>query len=496
MNAMPPTVSASGPDHECDLFVDLDGTLIAGDIAEESLARAARSGPDFLEALRAYTAGGLADLKHALAQSTPPDVSNLPYRDEVLTYIRKAREDGRRVILATASDKAVARAVADHLGLFDEVIASEPGRNLKGAEKLKAIEAVATGPFEYIGDSDADLPIWEAARYSGFVAPSAAGKRLMSQIPSSVTLHVDRKMTPWRALLKAMRPHQWAKNILVFVPILFAHEYSYLPVVGAGLLAFLCFGLCASGVYLLNDIIDIQADRIHLTKRNRPFAAGDLSIRRGLLASGVLLCGSIVIAAMFLNILFSAVLIGYMLFTTAYTFILKRYSTADVVALSLLYTVRILAGAAATELAPSPWLLSYSLFFFLSLAYMKRYIELAAIDTDAGDEKLPSRNYYASEINLVLTFGISNGALSVLTLAQYVNSAAVTQSYATPYLLWLIVPIMMFWTYRSWTWASQGKIGDDPVVFALEDPISRICVLIILAIILTAHSVDIPWSFS
>lgn len=168
----------------------------------------------------------------------------------------------------------------------------------------------------------------------------------------------------------------------------------------------------------------------------------------------------------------------------------------DVVALSLLYTVRILAGSAATYLAPSPWLLSYSLFFFLSLAYMKRFIELDGMQAKRDNEKLPSRNYYASEVQLVMTFGIANGALSILTLAQYVHSTSVEIAYETPFMLWLIVPIMMFWTYRSWTWASRGKIGDDPVVFALKDRISRICVAIVLLVIITARvvpvSLDLP----
>lgn len=494
MNAMPTIVSKSDSTTQCDLFVDLDGTLVAADIATESLARTTRDKFASVAAVRAYASGGLSALKASLAETSPPDVTTLPYREEVLTYIREARAQGRKVILATAADKAVAQQVANHLGLFDDVIASQPGRNLKGAEKLKAIEDLANGPFEYLGDSDADLPIWRAASRAGFVAPSPAARQEMARDPSRVSLHVAPQVSTWTALIKAMRPHQWAKNVLVFVPMIFAHEYVYPPVVLAGVIAFICFSLCASGVYLLNDIVDIQADRQHTTKRNRPFAAGHLSIGKGLLAALTLLGLSIGIALAFVNALFGVVLIAYLVLTTGYTFVLKRFSTADVVALSLLYTIRILAGAAATMVAPSPWLLSYSLFFFLSLAYMKRYIELESMDAKRGDEKLPSRNYYASENQLVLTFGVANGALSVLTLAQYVNSTSVRQIYATPYLLWLIVPIMMFWTYRSWTWASRGQIGDDPVVFALKDQISRICVLLVLIVIISARAFEMPWS--
>ncbi|MCK0149799.1 UbiA family prenyltransferase [Marivita sp. S6314] len=489
---MPPIVSKSTLSTGLDLFVDLDGTLIAGDIAEESLARTARNWRAFVAAAQSYSAGGLSGLKRSLATSMPPDVTNLPFREDVLDYIRGARAAGRRVVLATAADKQIAVAVADHLGLFDAVIASEPGRNMKGEAKLHAIQDMAAGPFEYLGDSAADVPIWQAAERSGFVAPSAQARHEMKRDPGSVSLHIEPSISQGKALMKAMRPHQWAKNVLVFVPILFAHEYVDPGVLLAGLMAFVCFSLCASGVYLVNDIIDIEADRKHATKHKRPFAAGHLSIRRGLLAAGALLGGSVLAAFAFVNVLFGLVLASYAVLTTAYTFCLKRYSTVDVVALSLLYTWRILAGSAATALAPSPWLLSYSLFFFLSLAYMKRYIEIDAMKTADEDEKLPSRNYYASEVQLVLTFGIANGALSVLTLAQYVNSTSVEQFYSMPFLLWLIVPVMMFWIYRTWTWASRGKIGDDPVVFALKDRISRICVGIVLLIIIAARVLPQP----
>ena len=494
MTTMPEIVSNSIQSDTLDLFVDLDGTLIAGDIAQESLAQATRDPQVFRDAVLGYVSGGLSGLKRSLAENAAPDVATLPYREEVLDYLRVARNSGRRIVLATATDITIARQVAAHLGLFDDVIGTVPGRNLKGAAKLEAIREMAQGPFEYLGDSDADIPVWRFAEKSGFVSPSPAARREMERSADSVSFQLDKEMTTAAALIKAMRPHQWAKNVLVFVPILFAHEYMHFDVLVAGILAFVCFSLCASGVYLINDIADIQSDRRHATKHKRPFAAGHLSIRHGLMAAVVLLASAVFGAFILVNVLFGVVITGYAILTTAYTFLLKRFSTIDVVALSLLYTVRILAGSAATLLAPSPWLLSFSLFFFLSLAYMKRYIELDGISsTEVEDVRLPSRNYYASELQLVLTFGIANGALSILTLAQYVNSTSVYAYYATPFMLWLIVPVMMFWIYRSWTWASRGKIGDDPVVFALRDNISRVCVATILLIIITSRSVDISW---
>jgi 4-hydroxybenzoate polyprenyltransferase/phosphoserine phosphatase len=496
MTTISDIVSNSIQSDKLDLFVDLDGTLIAGDIAQESLAQATRDPQVFRDAVLGYFSGGLSGLKRSLAENAAPDVATLPYREEVLEYLRVARNSGRRIVLATATDITIARRVAAHLGLFDDVIGTVPGRNLKGKAKLEAIREMAQGPFEYLGDSNADIPIWRVAEKSGFVSPSPAARREMERSADSVTFQLDKKMTTAAALIKAMRLHQWAKNVLVFVPILFAHEYMHFDALVAGILAFVCFSLCASGVYLINDIADIQADRKHATKYKRPFAAGHLSIRQGLVAAAVLLGGAILASFLLVNILFGLVLTGYAILTTAYTFWLKRFSTVDVVALSLLYTVRILAGSAATYLAPSPWLLSYSLFFFLSLAYMKRFIELDGMQAKRDNEKLPSRNYYASEVQLVMTFGIANGALSILTLAQYVHSTSVEIAYETPFMLWLIVPIMMFWTYRSWTWASRGKIGDDPVVFALKDRISRICVAIVLLVIITARvvpvSLDLP----
>lgn len=494
MTDMSEIVSDSVQPDLLDLFVDLDGTLIAGDIAAESLVRSGRRMSSVRAAIRAFFAGGLAALKHSLAQTSAPGIATLPYRPAVLDYIRTARSQGRRVILATAADITIARQVAEHLGLFDDVIGSVPGRNLKGEAKLAAIKDIARGPFEYLGDSDADIPIWQAARKSGFVNPSAGARQQMARTPDAVSIHVENEMSRLTALVRAMRPHQWSKNVLIFVPILFAHEYMYLDIVWAGLLAFVSFSLCASGVYLVNDIVDIEADRRHATKHKRPFAAGHLTVSHGLVAATILFVGSLVFAFALVNTLFGLVLTGYAMLTTAYTFCLKRYSTIDVVALSLLYTVRILAGSAATLLTPSPWLLSFSL-FFLSLAYMKRYIELDGIVlSEQVNVRLPSRNYYASELQLVLTFGIANGALSILTLAQYVNATTVESFYTTPVMLWLIVPIMMFWIYRSWTWASRGKIGDDPVVFALSDQISRICVAAVLCVIVAARFADFAWA--
>ena len=481
--------TASAPTSALPLYVDLDHTLVRTDVAQEMLIRSAKSPVALWRALKATLQQGFSGLKSALAQEVPLRADLLPYNEAVLDHIAAARAAGRPVILATAADQHVAEAVAAHLGVFDEIIASSPGSNLKGAAKLVAIQAHCdNGPFEYLGDSQADMPIWQAATARGFAkAPKEAQHWL-----DEATLQPTATGSTARALLKAMRPHQWAKNALLFLPLIFAHLYIDSASLMAAALGFLAFSLCASAVYLLNDLLDVDSDRAHATKCNRPFAAGTLRPLTGLAASTGLFALALIFGAL-IGPLFLAILITYVTLTKAYSLWLKQYSTIDVVVLALLYTVRIIAGAAAIMVMPSPWLLTFSLFFFLSLAYMKRYIELSRLIAAMPqvDERLPARNYYSGDITVVQTFGIANGALSLLTLAEYVNSDTVKERYLTPEFLWLLLPVMMFWTYRSWMWANRDQIGDDPVVFALRDQISRISVAAMLAIVLLARYVDL-----
>ena len=473
------------------LFVDLDGTLTHTDVAQELLLRSMKSPAVALAALSGYRRHGVSGLKAELADKADFRADLLPYNADVVAYIRQARDDGRQVILATAADQKVADAVADYLGLFDAVLASHPEFNLKGERKLAAIrEYVSGADFEYLGDSKADIPIWQAASARGFARiPGAA-----VSLAADATLRPAALQTPkTKALLRAMRPHQWAKNVLIFLPLIFAHLYADAASVGAAALAFAIFSLCASAVYLLNDMLDVDADREHPTKCKRPFAAGLLSPLFGVQAGLALFAVAIGLAFFALGPVFGFVLLCYVAATKAYSLWLKRYSTVDVVVLALLYTVRILAGAAAIGVMPSPWLLTFSLFFFLSLAYMKRYIELARLVERAAQagERLPSRNYYAGDLTVVQTFGIANGALAVLTLAEYVSNDDVRARYLMPDLLWLLLPVMMFWTYRSWMWANRDQIGDDPVAFALKDRISRVSALIMICIVLAARHLEL-----
>ncbi|WP_323786434.1 UbiA family prenyltransferase [Thalassovita sp.] len=471
------------------LFVDMDGTLLRTDVAQELLVRSFKSPAAIMAVMSGAVKSGVTGVKRALADHVEFRADLLPYDPAVLAYVKAARRAGRRVVLATAADSKVAQDVAEFTGLFDDIIASVPGRNMKGAAKLAAIrDAAGQGGFEYLGDSAADLPIWQDADWRGFAHVPVQARALASG--DAVTLLPVDKAAPRSALLRAMRPHQWTKNLLLFLPLLFAHLYTDPVSLMRAVLGFAAFSLCASAVYLINDMLDVDADRAHPTKCKRPFAAGQLRPRSGVFAALGLLLAGLVIAFALVGPLFGLVLVLYVALTKAYSFWLKAYSTIDVVVLSVLYTIRIVAGAAAILVVPSPWILTFSLFFFLSLAYMKRYIELARV-TSAG--RLPSRNYYAGDLNIVQTFGIANAALSLLTMAEYISSNDVQDRYQAPGLLWLMLPVMMFWTYRSWMWANRDKIGDDPVAFALKDRISRVSGLIVLAIVLLARNINLDW---
>ena len=347
---------------------------------------------------------------------------------------------------------------------------------MKGKDKLEAIRASLDGKeFEYIGDSHADTPIWKSAKIVGFVNASNLISRICCK-DKPVSVEINTQRNRLLALVRAMRPHQWAKNLLIFAALLFSHSYFDETAVLSCILMFTTFCLSASGIYIINDLLDIESDRAHPKKRLRPFAAGELKPLEGIVASVVLITTSILFTFLFLNIWSLLLLIIYLCVTTSYSFYLKYYSTIDVITLAGLYTIRIVIGATTIGTMISPWLANFSIFFFLSLAYIKRYVELSEFD---GVEFLKGRGYGKDDKPIVQTIGIVNGGLAVLTFALYLNSEFVVQNYKTPQLLWLICPVLLFWIYRAWMWARRGKIDSDPVVFALKDRISLASILLI-----------------
>ncbi|MBO6899320.1 MAG: UbiA family prenyltransferase [Shimia sp.] len=466
------------------LYVDLDGTLTPTDTAQEQILDCLFNGRGLVPLIKAAIVLDIPEAKSAASIHAEFRADLLPFCGELIKYIRNARALGRPVVLATAADQRTADAVAKHLGIFDRVLASKDGQNLKGKTKLLAIKKDAgNGDFEYVGDSRADLEIWNAATKVGFVATQHKIEKWTLIWGYKTTLSVTSKHS-LSDLIRAMRPQQWAKNLLVFLPLLFAHAYSEIEALEASLISFVAFSFVAAAVYILNDLSDLAADRQHPRKRLRPFAAGKASPITGIVTALVLLCVAFAISLLTLSVPFAMFLLIYLCTTTAYTIVLKQYSTIDVLTLAFLYTLRVGAGAVATGLSISPWLLTFCFFFFVSLAYMKRFIEV--LDVAEQGEKLPSRNYWGGEDTLMFSFGIVNAGLCLLTLAQYIGSSSIEVAYSAPDLLWLTIPLIMFWLNRSWLYAARGKVGDDPVAFAVRDRISRLVLFLVVVTIFIA----------
>ena len=451
------------------LCVDLDGTLIAGDTLVESLLAFSREDPLAAWRALAWLARGRAHLKRRLAERASLDVAALPYRPEVLDYLRSQRDEGRELVLATASDRSIAEEVAGHLGLFDVVIASDGERNLKGSAKRHALESrFGPGGYDYLGDSRADLPVWEGAASASLFAPSPRLlERVRASVPVERTFSGGAGVAP-RTWFRALRIHQWVKNTLVFVPIVTAHRITDAPLLLLATVAFLCLGLCASGVYLLNDLIDLPEDRRHPTKRRRPLAAGSVPLGSALTAMPLLFAGAFATSLLLLPAGFTLCLGVYVVANLAYTFGVRALAIADVLLLAGLYCLRVIAGALAVDLYISPWFVGFALFFFLNLAFLKRYAELRLL-ARSGSEPPARRAYQRDDADLLLSLGPAAGYMAVVVLALYVSSDEVTRLYRSPEILWLLAPVFVYWISRLWLIARRGDMHDDPILFTLRD---------------------------
>ncbi|MBN8726897.1 MAG: UbiA family prenyltransferase [Xanthomonadales bacterium] len=467
-------------DADVPLCVDLDGTLIHSDLTVESILALLRRNPLYLFVMPLWLASGLARFKREVARRVEIDVTRLPYDARVLDWLRSAGA-GRTRVLCTASDQVFADAVAAHLGCFEEALGSDGRRNLGGHGKAAMLrERFGDRSFDYAGNARVDLHVWREARQVIVAnAPAALARRVRRE------LEIDREFPPrprgWRTWLTALRPHQWLKNTLVFVPLLAAHAVFEEAALAHALLAFAAFSLCASAAYVLNDLLDLDADRRHPRKRNRPFASGGLPLRGGLAASLVLTTAAFALATT-LSLEFVGMLLAYAVLTLAYSLILKRIAMLDVVTLAGLYTIRILGGAVAVPVPASSWLLAFSMFLFLSLAMVKRHAELRPLAA-SGSVAVAGRGYVADDLPLVQSLGTASGYLSVLVLALYINSAASLALYAHPAVLWLLAPVLLYWISRVWLLAGRGAMHDDPVVFALTDRVS-LAVLAVFALVI------------
>ncbi len=465
------------------LVVDLDGTLIKVDLLHEAFVQLSAKKP--LYALNALLSlgGGRAAFKAAVADHVLPDVSTVPVDEAVLAAIKQARAAGRKVYLATAADRRFAEAIADSIGEFDGVFASEDGINLKGKTKADRLVA-AFGPrgFDYIGNAAADIPVWQVAHtalVSG--APSHLVQRLTRELPAATVLGT-RKFAIGPYLL-ALRPHQWLKNGLVALPAIAGHEFSISGLITV-LFAFMSFSFGASSVYLVNDMLDLQHDRAHIEKRHRSLAAGLVPLSHAI----VLLCLTAVLAialALMLPWAFMLTLAGYFSFSVSYSIYLKRKLMIDVVALAMLYGIRVLAGGVATGIVLSHWLDGFCFFIFLSLAMMKRTTELIMLPTTSVDN-LKGRGYRRTDLPIITALTAASGFVAVLVLALYINSPEVKVLYQRPDLLWGVCIVLVYWLGRAFFLTGRGEMRQDPVVFAATDRISLMAGVLVIAVFLAA----------
>ncbi len=427
---------------------------------------------------------GKAALKTKLAAEVTLDVTSLPYSPGLLAWLTTEKQEGRTLWLVTGSAKKIADAVQAHLQLFDEVHATDSTTNLTSVRKAAFLESkLGNHGFDYAGNSKADLPIWNISRKAYVVnAPASVARK------AKAIAHVEHswndRLPLLKALLKAIRPHQWVKNILIFIPVVTSHQLMSESIMYGAAVGFMSFCLCTSSVYLLNDLLDLQADRVHPRKHLRPLAHGDLPIPVALFCIPLFFVLSAILA-LTVSSMFVLVLLAYVVATLAYSFALKQIPLVDVVMLAGLYTVRIIAGHAATGIVWSVWLLMFSMFFFFSLALVKRYGELKMLLQQNG-QKIAGRGYKADDVELVSVLGVASGFIAVLVLALYITSDQVTILYRIPAVLWLLVPVMLYWVSRLWLLAHRGAVHDDPILFSLHDRVSYFLGGCIVAILLLA----------
>jgi 4-hydroxybenzoate polyprenyltransferase len=410
------------------LVIDLEGTLLRSELPMEALF----SSPGRM--LARFGAGGRAGMAAltAVLDQADLDYAHLPYDAEVLNQALAARARGAKIYLAAGRFPRHARGIAAHLG-FDGIMA--PG---------------------------------ERADAQTIVRPARSGTN---------------PATSLKTWARALRVYQYAKNTLVFVPVITAHQLNPASL-GHALLAFLAFSACASGAYLMNDLLDLAADRQHPTKRHRPLAAGELRISSALLAIPALWLLAIA-ASLVISPLFLGVLAAYLATTIAYSLVLKRKMLVDVVTLAGLYTLRIIAGAVGVGVVLSEWLLIFSLFVFTALALIKRFSELAMRESE-GLKDPSNRDYRITDLTIIGAMAAASAMNAVTVFSLYVSSSAVTPLYSRPWMLWLLTPLLLYWFGRALMMAHRRQMPDDPILYTFRDGASRTTVAAMICIMLLA----------
>nr|WP_259295018.1 UbiA family prenyltransferase [Paraburkholderia sp. DHOC27] len=465
------------------LCVDLDKTFTHTDLLFESFLVLVKKNPLYIFLCVAWRLKGKAWLKSQIAVRINLDVSVLPYNVALLEYLRAEQARGRTLYLCTATNAGLAQAIADHFGIFTEVLASSDSLNLAGPNKAAAlVNKFGRRGFDYCGDSKADLPVWALARRAMVIGDKRMASAARRVNPNVVLIEKEGPLL--RLIAKEMRIYQWVKNLLIFVPLLASHRFTDVKSIIAAAIAFVSFSLCASCVYLMNDLLDLDADRRHVRKSKRPFASGQLSVSLGINLAGALLVASAALTAL-LPMSFAYVLAGYFVATLSYSLFLKRHMLIDVFTLGALYTARIVAGGAADGIPLSYWLVLFSGLLFLSLAMVKRYTELDALVRN-GKTAAAGRGYIAQDIMILCAFGTAAAYAAVLVLALYMNSAEVNVLYRHQAPLWVLFGLLLYWISRVWMLAFRGQMNDDPIVFAVKDRTSLITVGLCVAAVMLA----------
>ncbi len=484
------------------LCVDLDGTLVKSDTLMDTVIVLARQNPGSLLEFPGWIRQGKAAFKRKVTSLAAIDVVHLPYNQPLLQYLRQEHAAGREIYLTTGADTLLAERVAAHLGIFAGALASDGNINLTGHNKLAAFQQRFPAGFCYIGNARPDVPLLTHCIDPMVANPDfglRAGMRSAGILPVRTFYDAPSK---WKAWLRAIRLHQWAKNTLIFLPVLLAHVRAAGPWVAA-FLAFLSFGLCASATYIVNDLLDLEADRHHARKRRRPFASGELSPFAGVATIAIFLALSLALALLLPGALaavspqlalaepwgFVEWLGVYAVSTLAYSLRLKRMVMVDVIVLAGLYTIRMLAGCAAAGVVVSPWLSAFCVFFFLSLAFVKRFAELESMrlrNPDAAAITVKGRGYRVSDLEQLRSFGTASGYASVIVFVFYIQNEVAASLYAHHTRLWLLFPVLLLWLNRLWLLASRGELHEDPVVYALTDKRSLLLGVLVVAIVLSA----------
>src|SRR6187431_3211856 len=459
--------------------VALDGTLVATQVFSERVALLFRQRPWVALALPFWMLSGPSALTRRVAQSSKLDAASLPYRRPLIESLRACRNDGRKVVLAGSADAELAEGVANHLGLFDATYIGDPAAGSSATSE--SLTAAFPQGFDYIGHSVSDRPALASATRGFLVGAAPAAVSALADLKQVQVL--SRRPSILRALVKELRPHQWAKNALVVIPALLVDTHTVATLV-TGIIAAGTFSLCASAGYVFNDLLDLDADRVHPSKAKRPFASGALPTIFGFPIFIALLLLSFTLAVAFLPNAFVTMLALYFVGTVSYSLYLKRLLLLDVLVLAALYTHRILAGGIASDVRVSAWLLGFSMFLFTSLAFAKRFVELHAM---ANDEQIKNRGYSRVDLPMVTGMGTASGYVAALVFMLYVDSATVRAAYREPALLWLVLPALLYWLGRIWLLAGRGQMQEDPVKFALSDRKSLTCVALIGAIVVTAR---------